>query len=144
MISTLYELVLFYAFLQAFACTRPGPKQSRGAAFTLCCVRTHFKHGKSVSYCHGQETGDQCITVCYRVKSWRPCVLQRLTSTLCTVVMALMTSAQPWPLLLEMWCWQERCVTVTCNSSPYICSRLHVMQKDDLILWNTILLITKK
>ncbi len=56
-------------------------------------------------------------TVRYRVRSWKPCELQPLTSTLYTVVMVPMTSAQPWHLLLEMWFWQERCVTFTCNSA---------------------------
>ena len=117
MISTLYELVLFYTFLQAFAYTPPGPKQSRDAALALCCVHTHFMRGKCVSWYHGQETADQYCPVCYRVRSWKPCVLQRLTSILYTVVMVPMTSALPWHLLLEMWCWQERCVTVTYNSA---------------------------
>ena len=115
MLSTSYEPV--YTLLRASACMLPASKQSHDAAFTLCCVHTDFKHGKCVSYHHGPKTGDQCFAICYRAKSWKPCVLQRLTSILYTVVMVPMTSAQPWHLLPEMLCWQERCVTVTCNSA---------------------------
>ncbi len=84
-----------------------------------CAVCAHCSSvGNVWSYYQNPETGDQCFTVCYRVKSWKPCGLRRLTSTLYTVVMVLMTSAQPWHLLLEMLCWQGRCVAFPCNSAP--------------------------
>ena len=76
-----------------------------------------YQAWENVSYCQNPETADHGFIVCYRVKNWKPCGLRRLTSTLYTVVMVLMTSAQPWHLLLEMLCWQGRCVAFPCNSA---------------------------